>query len=60
MPPANERNCLAARTAATSGGGPLAQPTFQPVKENVLPDEEIVSVRSAIPGSVASGTCAPS
>ena len=43
--------------AATSGAGPVAQPTFQPVTLNVLPSEEIVSVRSAIPGSVASGMC---
>ena len=49
---------MAERTAATSSGGPLAQPVFQPVTENVLPSEEIVSVRAAIPGSVASGTCA--
>ena len=55
--PAKVRNCLAARTAATSGAGPVAQPTFQPVTLNVLPSEEIVSVRSAIPGSVASGMC---
>ena len=51
------RNCLAVWTAATSSRGPVAQPIFQPVKENVLPAEEIVTVRSAIPGSVASGTC---
>ena len=37
--------------------GPVAQPTFQPVTLNVLPEREIVSVRSAIPGSVASGMC---
>ena len=37
--------------------GPVAQPTFQPVTLNVLPSEEIVSVRSAMPGSVASGMC---
>ena len=37
--------------------GPVAQPIFQPVTENVLPAEESVTVRSAIPGSVASGTC---
>ncbi len=60
MPPANVRYCLAVRVAATSAGGPTAQPVFQPVTENVLPSEEIVSVRSAIPGSVASGMCSPS
>ena len=54
------RNCLAARTAATSGAGPPTHPTFHPVKENVFPPEEMVRVRSAIPGSVASGTWAPS
>ena len=32
---------MAARTAATSGCGPVAQPTFQPVTLNVLPSEEI-------------------
>ncbi len=42
---------MAARTAATSSAGPCTQPTFQPVTENVLPAEEMVSVRSARPGS---------
>ena len=51
------RNCFAVRAAATSGAGPHSQPIFHPVVLNVLPPEEIVSVRSAIPGSVASGTC---
>ena len=60
MPPANVMNCLAPRVAATSSAGPHAQPVFQPVTENVLPIEDTVSVRSAIPGSVASGTCSPS
>src|ERR1019366_6400434 len=54
------RNCLAARTAATKGAGPVTQPTFHPVNENVLPPEEIDSVRSAMPGNVAKGTCVPS
>ena len=40
--------------------GPQAQPTFHPVKENVLPWLEIVTVRSAIPGRVASGMWRPS
>ena len=48
--PAKVMNCLAARTPATSDAGPVAQPTFQPVTLNVLPSEEIVSVRSAMPG----------
>ena len=46
------RNCLAVRTAATSSAGPHSQPIFQPVQENVLPAEEMVRVRSAMPGSV--------
>ena len=36
--PANVMNCLAARTPATSDAGPVAQPTFQPVTLNVLPE----------------------
>ena len=44
------------RAAATSAPGPHIQPIFQPVVLNVLPPEEMVNVRSAIPGSVASGT----
>ena len=53
-------NWCAARTAAASSGGAIAQPIFQPVSENVLPKDEIVIVRSRIPGSVAIGTCRPS
>ena len=53
-------NWCAARTAAASSGGAAAQPIFQPVSENVLPNDEIVIVRSRIPGSVAIGTCSPS
>ena len=34
---------MTARTAASRGPGPLTQPTFHPVKENVLPPEEMVS-----------------
>ena len=48
------------RTAVTSSAGPHTHPTFQPVKLNVLPAELIVSVRSAMPGKVASGRCSPS
>ena len=52
---------MTARTAATAAAGPVTQPTFHPVVENVLPADEMVSVRSLIPGSVATGTCsAPS
>ena len=32
----------------------MAQPIFQPVNENVLPSDDSVSVRSAMPGNVAS------
>ena len=53
-------NWCAARTAAVSSGGAAAQPIFQPVSEKVLPKEEIVIVRSRMPGSVAIGTCRPS
>ena len=53
-------NCLAVRTAVTSSSGPHTQPIFQPVKLNVLPAELMVSVRSAMPGKVASGRCSPS
>src|ERR1043165_2348368 len=35
------RNCLAERPAETSAGGAVIQPTFQPVKEKVLPAEPI-------------------
>ena len=51
---------MAISTARTSGAGPVAQPIFQPVNENVLPHELIVRVRSAMPGNVASGTWATS
>ena len=40
-----------------ASAGPLTQPTFHPVVENVFPAELIVSVRCAIPGSVATGMC---
>ena len=39
-----------------ASAGPVTQPTFQPVAENVFPDDEIEMVRSHIPGSVATGT----
>ena len=48
---------MAARTARIRGAGPQAQPIFQPVTLNDFPAEEIVTVRSAIPGSVAIGIC---
>ena len=49
-------NWCAACTAAIIGAGPNSQPTFQPVNEKVLPALEMVSVRSRMPGSEASGT----
>ena len=36
--------------------GPIAQPIFQPVSEKVLPSDERVRVRSAMPGMVAMRT----
>ena len=42
-------------TASISSAGPVIQPIFHPVSENVLPAEETVSVRSAMPGRVAIG-----
>nr|BFE76595.1 hypothetical protein GCM10020092_098960 [Actinoplanes digitatis] len=53
----NVRNCFTRSTADTSGAGPVAQPTFQPVQEKVLPADEIRRVRSSMPGSPASGMC---
>ncbi len=48
---------MAVFAAVTIAAGPHIQPIFQPVVLNVLPPDEIVSVRSTIPGSVAIGTC---
>ena len=45
-----ESQFLAPSTAATRSAGPVAQPIFQPVKEKVLPELEIVTVRSNMPG----------
>ena len=45
------------RTAAMSSGVAVAQPTFQPVKENVLPAEPIETRRPRMPSMVANGTC---
>lgn len=53
------RYCFAARTAATRGASPVTQPIFHPVYENVLPEEEMETVRPRIPGSAAIGWCAP-
>lgn len=54
------RYCLTASTASIRSAGPVTQPIFHPVVENVLPADEIVSVRSHAPGSVEIGTCGPS
>ncbi len=54
------RNCFAERTAATSSAGAVIQPTFQPVNEKVLPAEEMVTVRSRMPGKPARGRWEPS
>ena len=54
------RNCFTVRMASTSSGAAQSQPTFHPVHEKVLPPEEIVTVRSRMPGIVANGTCRPS
>ena len=43
-----------------SSGDAITQPTRQPVTEYVFDIESIETVRSAIPGSVASGMCSPS
>ena len=51
---------MAVRTASTRSAGAQTQPIFQPVHEKVLPPDEIVIVRSRMPGNVASGTCSPS
>ena len=48
------------RTAASSSGAAHTQPIFQPVKENVFPAEDTVTVRSAMPGSEPSGRCSAS
>ncbi len=56
-PETKVRNCLTAVTSVMSSAGPSAQPIFQPVAEKVLPEEEIRTVRSRMPGKVASGTC---
>ena len=56
-PEVKVRNCLAVSTARTRWAGPVAQPTFQPVKREGLPGAGMVSVRSRMPGRVASGRC---
>ena len=48
------------RTAVTSSGLPVTQPTFQPVNPNIFAAELIVTVRSDIPGSETMGTWMPS
>ncbi len=43
-----------------SSGLAIVQPIRQPVTEYVFDIESMAIVRSAIPGSVASGMCSPS
>jgi hypothetical protein len=38
-------------------GGPLAEPTFQPVREKLLPMLDSTMVRFRMPGSVAMEVC---
>ena len=57
---ANVTNWWTVRTAAARSGGAHVQPIFQPVRLNVFPAEEMVTVRSRMPGSEAIGTWAPS
>src|SRR6266568_5118579 len=45
------------RRASVISGGAQDQPIFQPVRLNVLPVEERVTVRSRMPGRLARGTC---
>ncbi|GIT00789.1 MAG: hypothetical protein CM1200mP26_25010 [Acidimicrobiales bacterium] len=54
-PLVNDRCCLTVCTAPTSSVGACTQPTFHPVRPKDLPPEEMVTVRSAIPGRVANG-----
>lgn len=54
------RYCFAVRTAVTRAAEPVTQPIFQPVNENVLPAEEMETVRSRIPGREMRGTWSPS
>ena len=56
----NVTNWCTARTAAAKGAGAQVKPIFQPVRLKVLPVDEIVTVRSRMPGRLASGTCSPS
>ena len=48
------------RTPSSSGFGASAQPIFHPVTLNVFAALETVTVRSAMPGSEASGVCGAS
>ena len=53
-------NWWAVRRASVSSGGAQVQPIFQPVRLKVLPVDEMVTVRSRMPGREARGRCAPS
>ena len=51
-------NWCALVTTSTSAGGPVTQPTFQPVSENIFPAEPMRTQRSRMPGRLISGgTC---
>jgi hypothetical protein len=54
---AKVKNWCALATTSISAISPIDQPTFQPVREKILPAELMRSQRSRIPGSVASSTC---
>ncbi len=58
---ATVRKSCTGRMPAINDRGAIAHPTRQPVTEYVFESALIVIVRSAMPGSVAIGTCsAPS
>ena len=55
-PPETKERCWRTeRTARMRSVGPVAQPTFHPVNEKLLPALPSVIVRSAMPGRVAMG-----
>ena len=48
-----QTNCCRSLIFLTRSGGPIAHPTFHPVVENVLPADDMVSVRENMSGRVA-------
>ena len=56
----NVMNWWALRKARVMSGGAQVNPTFHPVNEKVFPVEEIMTVRSRMPGREESGTCSAS